>query len=150
MKNFVPTSLVESMYMTAPREAEVERYSGNYIPSELRDRFSQMMTPRQKRRKHAEELIQNALIGKFRTVEELENYQDAQENDWVLRSADGTQEILLFDGDLVSKEDINELKVAYKSLEDVNYLDSRPITLRRWRTLPYEYKLSSRRNSTHQ
>ena len=103
----------------------------------------------EKRKREAKEFLENnvAYLGTFRTIQEVKKF-GPQDNDWILRSADGDGNILIFNGDLASKEDVNELKSYYHYAQDINYFDARPITYTRWLKLPDEYKIASRRNES--
>jgi hypothetical protein len=123
------------------RDDEI-RYAGNYIP--LQYHFE---TGKEKKTREAREKIQNnkAYLGTFKSIKELENYTGVQDNDWVIRSADGGGSLLLFDGDLISEKDINEIKTYYKIDQDLHYFQGRPITFARWKNLPNDLKFASRR-----
>jgi hypothetical protein len=140
-------SIDEAMIMSNNRQPDTDedRYVGTHIPQSYKDKFMQMMTPRQKRKSNANILFKQAHLGTCKTIRELIALEP-QDNDWVIRSMDGTGELLLFDGDMVDKEGVNELKAFYKNAQDKHYFDARPITYARWKTLPPKFKIASQRD----
>jgi hypothetical protein len=124
------------------RDNEI-RYAGHYIPPEYSSRFE---SPQEKRKRIAKEKIESntAYMGKFKTIQELINSKP-QDNDWILRSADGDGSLILFNGDLATKEDVNKMKTYYHYAEDINYMLARPITYKEWLKLDAQHKMASRR-----
>ena len=116
------------------------RFSGKFTPSKYN-----FETRQEKKKREANEFILNhaAYLGTFANPEKLIDSKP-QLNDFVLRSSDGQGSIILFNGDLVSEEDVNELKTFYKIDQGLNYLDARPITYKRWLDLPEDRKMASR------
>ena len=145
MKNLVFESLDEFMTMSKDRnEDREERYVGNYIPQDIKNRLDNSMNQKQRKRKDAIEINDQSKLGTFKTPEELEAFEP-KDTDWVVRTADNNGELILYDGDKLSKENVNMIKTAYKINQDINYIDVRPITYKEWKDLPEEYKISSRR-----
>lgn len=120
-------------------------FQGYRIPDHFREKFDQTLTAKQRRRKNSKDLLSNALLGKFKSPSELLN-QNPEDSDWVLRSADGNGFLLLFNGELASREEVNTLKMSYKLEEGVDYIDARPITFREWKDLDSKYQMASRRD----
>jgi len=120
------------------------RYAGHFVPTQYRGKYE---TRQEKKIREARELIQNnkAYLGTFKSVNALINSSLPQNNDWVLRSADGEGSLLLFDGDLMSKEEINNMKTYYKIDQNLHYFQGRPITYERWKELSDDLKFASRR-----
>jgi len=121
-------------------EDKTQRYSGRHIPPQYN-----FETYIEERRRKAREMIESntSYLGTCKTIQDVKNL-NLQENDWILRSADGDGNILAFDGNLSTEKDVNTLKTYYHRAQDVNYLGARPITYKRWLVLDDEHKLASR------
>jgi len=121
---------------------EIQRYSGRYIPSNY-----SFETRKEYKKRTAKEFLENniAYLGTFRTIKELKTFQP-EPYDWVLRSADGDGALLVFNGDLASEDNVNELKKYYHHAQDINYLNARPITYKRWLALSPVLQMASRRD----
>ena len=140
-------SIEEAMIMTRDRVEDTEqRFAGNYVPKEYRDKFAQMITPHQRRQIAGQVLYKQSLLGIFKTPAELKKAHP-EENDWVLRSADGNGELLLFNGEMVNKENSTELKMSYRISQDVNYFDARPIMYKHWKELDPQHQMASRKET---
>ena len=105
-----------------------------------------------------ERIINNAafLVEKSATeagATELENWVDEEgigldDKDYVLRTMDGEGALVAYeDKDDLGDKIVNALKTDYSKGHMLNYLDARPITFTRWKGLPMERKLSSRRDN---
>jgi hypothetical protein len=116
-------------------------YSGSYIPPQYRTE-----TRQQAKQRIAKEKIEGnkAFLGRFASIQDLKVFKP-QNNDWVLRSADGEGGIILFNGDLISEKEINELKSYYHYAEDLHYFQARPIKYKHWLDLSDKLKMASRR-----
>jgi len=122
-------------------ENESIRYSGRYVPSKYHFETRQKEKAREKR-----EYIINHLgyLGTFKTIQELKNFQPYS-YDWILRSAEGKGSFIVFNGDMMSKEEVNDMKTYYSIDQKLHYFQGRPITYARWLRLPNDLKMASRR-----
>jgi hypothetical protein len=84
-----------------------------------------------------------AYIGSYSTPEDLIK-TSPQDNDWVLRSADGNGQLILFNGDTMTDAQVNEMKAYYKTAQDLHYFQSRPIKYSNWIKLSDHRKMASR------
>ena len=74
-----------------------------------------------------------------------EDGEGFKDDDFVLRTMEGNGSIVIYeDDDFVEREMVNELKTDYALIEDINYLEVRPITFGSWKKLSDKRKLSSK------
>jgi hypothetical protein len=116
------------------------RFSGKYVPPQYHFETSR----EEKLREAREKLFNNkAYIAKFSNIKDLVKF-NPQDHDWILRSADGDGILLLFDGNLISEEEVNELKDYYRIDQNLEYFSARPIRYHSWEKLSDKRKMASR------
>jgi hypothetical protein len=131
------------------------RFSGTYIPPEYRDISNETKRIQEKRRKkeQARARIEELSLAKFKPtaegVEELLNWRDENgnpfdENDYILRTNDGTGELVVYDDSIkLGKEIATQLRNDYAFANDFPFVEVRPITFKNWKRRPFEEKIST-------
>ena len=105
------------------------------------------MTPKQIKRKDIVEINNQPKLGIFKIPKKLEAFEP-KDTDWVVRTANNNGELILYNGDKLSKENVNMIKASHKMNQEVSYIDVRPITYEEWKNLPTKYKMTSGRINT--